>query len=51
MRAKRRGLIRNACVVAGNSGDESLIPYLEKVEGDDMLKEHAIWAIDKLKIH
>jgi len=52
MRAKRKGLLRNACVVAGNSGDKSLVPYLKKLierEDDDMLKEHAEWAIDKLK--
>lgn len=51
MRAKRRGLIRNACVVAGNSGNASLIPYLQKVinrEEDEMLKEHAGWAINRL---
>lgn len=49
MRSKRIGLIRNACVVAGNSGDKSLIPYLEKAEGDEMVKKHAEWAIDNLK--
>ena len=49
MRAKRIGLLRNACVVAGNSGDKSLITYLEKVEGDEMVKEHAEWGIDRLK--
>jgi epoxyqueuosine reductase len=52
MRAKRRGLLRNACVVAGNSGDKSLIPVLEGVaerEADEVLKEHASWAIKKLK--
>lgn len=51
MRAKRRGLLRNACVVAGNSGNVSLIPILQKVmarEEDEMLKEHARWAIDQL---
>ncbi len=50
MRAKRRGLIRNACVVAGNSGQKALIPALETVacEADEMLKEHANWAIEKL---
>ena len=51
MRAKRKGLIRNACVVAGNSKDKSLIPYLKKVtkrEPDDILKEHASWAIQQL---
>ena len=52
MRAKRRGLLRNACVTAGNSGDKSLTPYLKKLverEDDDMLKEHAEWAIGQLK--
>jgi len=52
MRAKRRGLLRNACVVAGNSGDKSLATYLKKLverEDDDILKEHAQWAIGQLK--
>lgn len=51
MRAKRRGLLRNACVVAGNSGEKKLIPFLKKVlerEGDEMLREHAVWALEKL---
>ncbi len=52
MRTKRQGLLRNACVVAGNSGDKTLISFLEDLlqrESDDMLKEHAQWAIDQLK--
>ncbi len=52
MRAKRRGLLRNACMVAGNSGDPELIPCLQAVidhEKDDMLREHASWAIDRLR--
>jgi epoxyqueuosine reductase len=49
MRTKRIGLLRNACIVAGNSGDKSLIPYLEKIVGDEMLKEHAEWGISRLK--
>jgi epoxyqueuosine reductase len=50
MRAKRRGLVRNACVVAGNTGDRSLLPALEAVatEDDEMLREHAQWAIARL---
>ena len=51
MRAKRRGLFRNACVVAGNSGDRTLIPYLEQLierEKDDMLTDHARWAVNQL---
>ncbi len=52
MRAKRRGLLRNACVVAGNSGDVSLIPLLKQVmecEEDLMIQEHARWAIERLE--
>lgn len=52
MRAKRRGLLRNACVVAGNSGDKSLIPSLKKLiaeESDAMVREHAEWAIEQFE--
>ncbi len=49
MRAKRRGLVRNACVAAGNSGDKSLIPYLEALlDDDDIVAGHAKWAIGRL---
>ncbi len=54
MRAKRRGLIRNACVVAGNlsaTDAQSLIPELKKIASgkDEMLAEHARWALKKLR--
>jgi epoxyqueuosine reductase len=52
MRAKRRGLLRNACVVAGNSGDLALIPHLKRLldeEPDEMLQEHAFWALKQLE--
>lgn len=51
MRAKRTGLLRNACVVAGNSGQQKYLPLLHKVlerEEDGMLQEHARWAISVL---
>ena len=50
-RSKWRGLMRNALVVAGNSGDPDLIPRLSKLAKgeDDMLAEHAIWAIRRLE--
>ncbi|MCP5046241.1 MAG: tRNA epoxyqueuosine(34) reductase QueG [bacterium] len=51
MRARRRGLQRNACVVAGNSGDRALIQVLREFidrTDDNMLIEHAQWAIDEL---
>jgi epoxyqueuosine reductase len=51
MRAKRRGLVRNACVVAGNIGDTSLLEPLREVAEDDdeMLREHASWAIARIE--
>lgn len=52
MRAKRRGLLRNACVVAGNMKDITLVPALEALierESDEMLKEHAQWALEQMK--
>lgn len=50
MRAKRRGLIRNACVVAGNIGDRSLLPQLRALtrSTDPLIAEHAAWAIDTM---
>jgi epoxyqueuosine reductase len=49
-RTKRRGLLRNAIVAAGNSGDASLRPALARfADGDDaLLAEHARWALDRL---
>jgi epoxyqueuosine reductase len=57
-RAKRRGLIRNACVALGNSGLGSGDPRYEQVcerlamlaAGDDaIIAEHARWALGRLK--
>jgi epoxyqueuosine reductase len=49
-RAKQRGLLRNALVAAGNSGDRSLEPaiavHLER--GDALIAEHARWALARL---
>jgi epoxyqueuosine reductase len=52
MRAKWIGMLRNACVVAGNSRDPRLKPALERVidEVDDpMILEHAKRALDQLE--
>ncbi len=52
MRAKKRGLQRNACIVAGNSGNKVYISDLERFiarEKDEMLLEHAEWAIRRLE--
>lgn len=50
-RAKYQGLLRNALVAAGNSGDAALLPLLEQhaTGSDAMLAEHARWAIERLK--
>ncbi len=47
LRAKRRGLVRNACVAAGNSGDQSTLPILARLSQDPepLVREHAAWAI------
>jgi len=49
-RSKRRGLLRNALVAAGNSGDRSLGPAIERLARgqDEMLAEHARWALERL---
>ncbi len=49
-RAKHRGLLRNAIVAAGVSGDRALVPALERhaAGSDPMLAEHARWALEAL---
>jgi epoxyqueuosine reductase len=49
-RAKHRALLRNALVAAGNSGDASLRPHVERHAGsaDPLLAEHARWALARL---
>ena len=50
-RAKHRGLLRNALVAAGNSGEPSLAAAVRRhAEGADaMLAEHARWALARLE--
>jgi epoxyqueuosine reductase len=50
LRAKRHGLVRNACVALGNVGDESALPALKRIgsEPDAALAEHAQWAIEQI---
>ncbi|MFP8874652.1 MAG: hypothetical protein VCB42_09005, partial [Myxococcota bacterium] len=46
-RSRYRGLMRNALVVAGNRGEASLRPLIERHAAgpDPLLAEHASWAL------
>ena len=50
LRAKRRGLLRNACVAAANWGDSEALPALERLLQDEepLIREHAAWATEAL---
>ena len=50
-RAKRTGLVRNACVVAGNTRDPASIPALDmalRCDPESLVREHAAWALGKI---
>ena len=49
-RVKRRGFLRNVCVVLGNIADQSALPALEQACHDiePMVVEHAAWAIEQI---
>ncbi|MCX7939064.1 MAG: tRNA epoxyqueuosine(34) reductase QueG [Anaerolineae bacterium] len=49
-RAKWRGLLRNACVAAGNWGSPEALPYLQRLAACDepLVREHAAWAIARI---
>lgn len=50
-RTKRRGVLRNACVAMGNSGNAGFIPLLEALVDDEeeLIREHAAWALERLR--
>ncbi len=50
MRARRSGLVRNACVVAANNGAVELLPLLRELtrDTDPIVAEHAEWAVARL---
>ncbi len=50
LRIKRERLVRNACVAAGNWGDESALPYLEELLYDEspLVRAHAVWAVGQI---
>ncbi len=49
-RVKLAGLLRNACVAAGNSGDASLAPPLLRLAAHEsaLVRAHAVWALFRL---
>jgi epoxyqueuosine reductase len=49
-RARRRGLLRNVAVALGNARDESHRPVLASLaaDPDPVVREHALWALDRL---
>lgn len=50
LRAKRAGLVRNACIVAGNQRFAPVRELLEGWEGseDEAIREHARWALRRI---
>jgi epoxyqueuosine reductase len=50
LRARRRGLVRSACVAAGNAGDPALIPHLTPLLEDvePIVRGHAAWALGRI---
>ncbi len=50
-RAKRRGLLRNAAIVAANTGYDDVIPQLRclaREDPDEIVRGHALWALHVL---
>ena len=49
-RLKLTGLLRNACVVAGNTGDRALLPALVRLAAHDsaVVRAHAVWAVRRI---
>lgn len=49
-RVKLAGILRNACIAAGNSGDRSLLPALVALARHDsaLVRGHAVWAVRRL---
>jgi epoxyqueuosine reductase len=49
-RLKLTGLLRNACIVAGNSGDRTLLPEVAALAAHESatVRAHAVWAVRRL---
>ena len=51
LRIKRRGLLRNVCVVLGNIGTADDLPALRRAEQHEepLVREHAAWAVQQIR--
>jgi epoxyqueuosine reductase len=51
LRVKRRGLLRNVCVVLGNIGTAADLPALRRAEQHEepLVREHASWAVREIE--
>ncbi|HEY1378136.1 MAG TPA: tRNA epoxyqueuosine(34) reductase QueG [Gemmataceae bacterium] len=49
-RTKRRGLLRNAALVLGNTGDERALPALRRAleDAEPLVRDAASWAIERI---
>jgi epoxyqueuosine reductase len=49
-RSRRVGLLRNAAIVLGNTGDEQALPVLERslADPEEVIREAARWAIERI---
>jgi len=50
-RTRRSGLVRNACIVLGNTGTKCDLPALERTaeDADEVVREAAQWAIERIR--
>jgi epoxyqueuosine reductase len=51
LRVKRRGLLRNVCVVLGNIGTTEDLPALHRAQQHEepLVREHAAWAVRQIE--
>jgi epoxyqueuosine reductase len=51
LRAKRRGLLRNAALLLGNRGDPAALPALRRAldDAEPLIREAAQWAIEQIE--
>jgi epoxyqueuosine reductase len=49
-RTRRQGVLRNAAVALGNSGDRKAVPALARALGDEesLIRGHAAWALGRI---